>query len=47
VAFTLRLPSSLDRALSQAADAERLPKAVLIEKILREWLQQWAEKRPS
>jgi predicted transcriptional regulator len=45
--FTLRLPAQLDRALSQAADAERVPKAVLIERIIREWLEQWAEQRPS
>jgi predicted transcriptional regulator len=47
VAFTARLPAGLDRALTQAAEAERLPKSVLIEKILREWVEQWAEKRPT
>lgn len=39
MSFTLRLPASLDRELTRQANERRIPKAVLVEKVLREWLQ--------
>ena len=47
MAFTCRLPAGLDRKITEAAERHGLPKQVLIEKILREWLQReelWKEK---
>jgi predicted transcriptional regulator len=39
MAFTARLPAGLDRELTEAAKARAIPKQVLLEQILREWLK--------
>jgi predicted DNA-binding protein len=47
VPFTCRLPAGLDQRLNEAAKKHSIPKAVLVEKIIREWLEReklWAEK---
>lgn len=48
MAFTARLPAGLDRKLTEAAERHALAKSVLVEKIIREWLQReeiWKEKQ--
>ena len=44
MAFTARLPTELDRQLTEAAERLAVPKAVLIAKILHEWLQKERQK---